>query len=95
MKKELQTYLMNILYSGHRHQEVGEAIKCYECGIKMKKWESEHNRLRQLHPQEFIRKEPEYKTGKQVEKNIELLEERLKKDSDYRKEVQRKFKIHA
>lgn len=92
---EIQKHLMGILYSGHRHKEIGEAIKCYECGVKMKKWESEHNRLRKLHPQEFIRKDPEYKTGEQVYKNIEMLEDRLKKDSAYRKEAQIKFKVHA
>lgn len=91
----IQKHLMNILYSGHRHQEISNAVKCYECGTKMKKWESEHNRLRQLYPQEFIRKEFDYAPGKQVTKNIELLEDRLKKDSDYRREVQKKFKIHA
>lgn len=89
---EIRKYLMNILYSGHRHKEISEAVKCYQCGVKMKKWESEHNRLRKLYPQEFVRPEIEYKPSPKVLKTAELLEDRLKKDLNYRKELENKFR---
>ena len=89
---EIRKHLMNILYSGHKHKEISEAIVCYECGGKMKSWEAEHNRLRKLYPHEFIRQEPVYQLTTRTQQIAGLLEDRLKNDKKYRKEIENKFR---
>ena len=91
----IKRHLLSILYSGHRHEDMTEALMCYVCGVKMKKWEAEHNRPKRIYPNEFIRKEPEYRPSQQTQAIGQLLEERLKTDKNYRKQVEKQinFKV--
>lgn len=80
MKKDLKKHLLNKLYTGHHHQEMKEWSLCAQCGKKQKEWDEERGRLKKLHPQEFIRKDKEYKPSEKLQEKAD----QLKKSEDYR-----------
>ena len=84
-------YLTNLLRSGHRHAEVSEALRCSKCGIGIMKYEAEAKRLREENPQEFKRVDSAYIPSERTKRIGELLEQRIRTDKAYRKELEGNF----
>lgn len=90
MDKDVKTHIMNIMKSGTggcNHQEMSQALKCPTCQMKMIRAQSELKRLSKEYPEKFVRKEPEYKNSPEVEKNFEMLADRLGKDKLYQQHL--------
>lgn len=90
MDRDIKQYIMNVMKSGTsgcNHLEMTQALNCPTCQMKMIKAQSELKRLSKEYPEKFIRKEPEYKNSHEVERNIELLADRLGKDRLYQQHL--------
>lgn len=89
MKKELDNYLRNVGYTGHTHNSITERLNCSTCKGKFEKIIKERARLKQLHPEEFARREPEYKPSERTVKHADMLGDRIKHDKEYQKVLRR------
>lgn len=90
MDKDIKTHIINIMKSGTggcKHQEMTQALNCSTCKMKMIRAQSEYNRLYKKYPEKFIIKEPDYPDSPQVQENLNMLEDREKRDSLYHKHI--------
>jgi len=87
MNKQLDNHLKNIGYTGHIHNSITERMNCSTCKAKFEKLLQERTRIKQLHPEEFARKEPEYKPSAITAKHADMLGDRIKHDREYQKKL--------
>jgi len=92
MEKGIKNYIMGLMTSGgHKHAEMSQTLQCKYCGERMKKAEGEYNRLRRERPEKFAKKErdylPDYPLDAGTARNLELLEDRMKRDKLYQRHI--------
>ena len=87
-KKQLMTYLD----TGHRHADMTAMLACSHCGERFKEGERFYNRMRQEHPELFIRKKPKFEPSQELQSDWSDLQKRVKEDKLYRKHLELSFK---
>lgn len=95
MKPAFRNYLMSLLKLRHNHLDpetqqpsLTEALKCQKCGEQVIKAEAIYKQMRKEHPEEFVRKQ-EFIRSPELNKDYEMLIERVKKDKLYRRHIER------
>lgn len=88
--------LMGMLKLKHPHLDpfskqpsMKEALGCKECGEQVMKAERIYKRYRKEHPEQFEYKEPEFKRSAELEKDYDMLAERVQKDPIYKEHIRR------
>lgn len=96
MKTDFKRKLMSMLKLRHSHLDpetrqpsMKEALKCKQCGDQVVKAEALYKQRRRTHPEEFIYKEPEFVRSSELEKDYDLLAERIQKDPVYKEHIRK------
>jgi len=86
MDKDIKAHIMNLMKGGTggcKHLEMGQALACSTCQMKMVHAQSEYNRLRKEHPKKFIRNDDPDTYSRKTQNLGDMLDERIKNDKLY------------
>lgn len=96
MKADFKKKLMGMLKLKHSHLDpftklpsFTAALSCKSCGEQVVKAEALYKKMRREHPEEFVYKQPEFIRSKALEKDYDMLSERVKKDKLYQRHLNR------
>lgn len=96
MKDGFKRKLMGLLKLRHSHLDpftktpsMAEALKCKKCGEQVVQAEALYKKMRKEHPEEFEYKEHEFVRSPELEKDYDMLIDRVKKDKLYRRHIEK------
>lgn len=89
MQTDAKRQLMTYLDTGHRHASMTDMSVCSYCGDRFQKGKAFFERLQKENPKVFEYKRPEFTPSKETKEIFGKLMERIKKDSVYRKHIEK------
>lgn len=87
MDADIKKHILSLLATGHPHDEMSKMLECTYCGKKFQKAKDEFERLKKLYPDKFGYEIPQTPESIKMQNMRQLMEDRIKKDSEYRKHL--------